>query len=138
MTPIDVQVTRSKVKVKLLIFIPSVIYSISYDPLHDGYQSCYTGWLREDYPYCVSGHRVKVKLLVLSAQYFMKHLLDHYQACCKVVATREWIIHCITFATFLNFAPAATFLVYINTALYIETLSLFTAVVHRMINIGYF
>ena len=33
---------RSKVKVKLLTTIPSVVYSISYVPLLNGYQTCLT------------------------------------------------------------------------------------------------
>ena len=87
---------RSKVKAKLLIFIRSVVYSSSYDPLIDGHQTL-LHWLTllRRFPYCFLDHRVNVKLLVfisaLSTQYFMNHLLDNYQTWYSGC----WIIHCI-------------------------------------------
>ena len=50
MFPIDFQVKRSKVDVNLLH--PKYCLLKSYDPLLDGYQTCYPGWLlKKDYPY---------------------------------------------------------------------------------------
>ena len=59
---------------------------------------------------CFLGLKVKVKLkvftLALSPIYFINHLHDNYQFFFTVVATREWIIHCIyMYTTLFNFAP---------------------------------
>ena len=67
--------------------ILSVVYSIYFDPLLDNCKTTcsYTGWLeRVDCIYCMLfGSQDQVKILVfisaLSAQYFIKHLLNNYQ-----------------------------------------------------------
>ena len=56
MITINVEIAWSKVKVKMRVFILTVVYSKIYDPYLIFDQTCYTGWLEiEDYPYCFSG-----------------------------------------------------------------------------------
>ena len=104
--PIDFQVTWSKVRVKLLIFFLSVIYSISFDPLLDEH----------------------LLTLDIAFRVTMSNYWSSYQHCplnilwiiClmitklgTMVVTREWIIHCI-YATILNFAPWGNPCIYVS------------------------
>ena len=98
MFPIDFQVVWSKVKVKPMIIIPSVVYSISLTLL-DGYHTSYTGWLWEYYPsiihYPIAFWVKKSKYLSLYHHCLLKILWTIHLIIKKygTVATREWVIH---------------------------------------------
>ena len=84
MTPTDFQVTWSKTKVKLMVFILSVVYSITYDLLLDGSLNLLP-WLtiekRKSLLLLRSQGQGQITGLIsaLSTQYFMNCLLDDYQ-----------------------------------------------------------
>ena len=88
--PIDLQVMWSEIKVKLLIFILSVIYSISYDSLYDGYENV-PHWLTIEKRFWVT----KSRHLSIDNDCPLWTICLNFTILGTVVATRVWIIHCI-------------------------------------------
>ena len=74
MIPIDIQVTCSKVKVKPLFSYHCVVRSISFDPLHDQYQTWCRGCAQQiliDFQATCSKVKVKLLLSPLCCPFYM-------------------------------------------------------------------
>ena len=105
---IGCQAMWSEVRVKQLIFIVNVVYSISYDLLLNGYKTCYIGLLYwEDYPYCFGSYNAGLHLGIVHSICLIATKLG------KVVANREWICNPFEFCTGGGIYVCQTFLIHV-------------------------